>query len=84
MAAMRPTRRRTRKREPDQPTKTVADMFKARLGYQNTAENRRCVRCFQMLPDASFDVPFTPAEPLINICRGCTSRPEASYWAMRL
>lgn len=32
------------------PTISVADVFKARLGYQNTAENRRCVRCYEMLP----------------------------------
>jgi hypothetical protein len=59
----------------------MADVFKARLGYQNTAESRRCVRCFEMLPDCEFDPPFTPADPLINTCRGCVSHPQASELA---
>jgi hypothetical protein len=59
----------------------MADAFKARLGYQNTAQNRRCVRCFEMLPDALFDVPFTPAEPLINLCRGCKASQQVSPFA---
>jgi hypothetical protein len=71
------TVRRNRRQEPELPTKTAADYFKARLGYQNTSANRRCLRCFEMLPDDVFDVPFTPADPLINICRGCVARPQS-------
>lgn len=78
MAAMRPTRRRSRKTAQSAPKITMADVFKARLGYQNTAEKRRCVRCFEMLPDSDFDTSFTPADPLINRCRGCESRPQES------
>lgn len=74
MAAMRPTRRRSRKTAPSAPKISMADVFKARLGYQNTAENRRCVRCFEMRPDSDFDVPFTPANPLINVCRECSAQ----------
>lgn len=78
MAAMRPTRRRRRKTAPGAPPLSMADVFKARLGYQNSAEQRRCVRCYEMLPDSDFGTPFTPADPLINICRGCVARPQAS------
>jgi hypothetical protein len=74
-SGMTPTRRRRRSIEAAPPTKTVADMFKARLGYQNSAQHRRCVRCLEMLPDSDFDVPFTPADTTVNICRGCKSRP---------
>lgn len=75
-SGMSQTKRRRRKTPSQAPTKTVADVFMARLGYQNTAENRRCVRCYEMLPDSDFDTPFTPADPLINRCRGCESRPQ--------
>jgi hypothetical protein len=80
-SGMSQTRRRRLTAPIQAPTRTIADMFKARLGYQNTADNRRCVRCFEMLPDAAFDVPFTPAQPLTNICRGCVSRPQLSELA---
>jgi hypothetical protein len=78
---MPPTRRHKRASTDKTPTTSMADVFKARQGYRKTAENRRCVHCFEMLPDAAFDVLFTPAEPLINICRGCKSRPQASSLA---
>ena len=78
---MPPTRRHERANTDKAPKGTTADYFEARFGFQNTPENRRCVRCFEMLPDSNFDVPFTPADPLINICRGCKTRPHASSLA---
>jgi len=77
-SGMSQTRRRRLTAPIQAPTKTVADMYKARLGHQNTAENRRCVRCFEMLPDAAFDVRFTPADTTVNRCRGCVTSPQAS------
>jgi hypothetical protein len=50
---------------------TMADYFKAMLGYPNTSVNRSCVGCAEMLPDCAFDVPFTPGRPDLNICREC-------------
>jgi hypothetical protein len=34
-----------------------------------------------MLPDSDFEAPFTPADPLINVCRGCKASPQASSLA---
>lgn len=81
MAAMRPTRRRAHKTAPKVEGVTIADFFKARFGYGNTPEKRRCVRCAEMLPDCEFDVPFAPADTTVNICGGCKLRPQASSLA---
>jgi hypothetical protein len=78
---MTTTRRRKRSTEDKAPTKFLADHFKARFGYGNTAESRRCLGCLEMLPDSDFEAPFTPADPLINVCRGCKASPQASSLA---
>jgi hypothetical protein len=77
---MTPTRRYKRETAHKAPKGTMADYFKARFGHQNTAEARRCVICFDMLPDSDFDTPFTPSDTTVNICRGCeASRPASSF-----
>lgn len=71
-------RRSRRKHAPEVPTKTAADFFKARLGWQNTSSTRRCVKCLEMLPGSDFDTSYVPADTTVNICRVCKARPQAS------
>jgi hypothetical protein len=67
-----------RKSKPEEvPTMSVADMFKAKLGWKRSTEpfhttaKRECGACGQILPGSEFDVPITPGRPDLNLCREC-------------
>ena len=79
------TRRRNRKITIEVPsTPTVADQFKAALGWRpsttpfHTSANRECGSCHAIKPGGEFDVPVTPGRPDLNLCRECSaSRPPS-------
>ncbi|MFZ3345271.1 hypothetical protein, partial [Mycobacterium sp.] len=63
----------------EQPTMSMADMFKARLGWKpsqgqpfHTSANRECGDCRAIKPGSEFDTPVTPGRPDLNICRECS------------
>jgi hypothetical protein len=61
-----------------QPEQTVANYFKARLGWKPSMEpfhptaNRECGSCHDIKPGSEFDVPMTPGCPWLNVCRECS------------
>jgi len=60
------------------PEWTVADHFKAVLGWKPSTEpfyttaNRECGSCREIKPGSEFDVPITPGCPWLNVCRECS------------
>ena len=78
MAGMSPTRRRKRKPVDTGPKITMADHFKALLGWRpslapfHTSANRECGGCHEIKPGSEFDVPITPGRPHLNTCRDCS------------
>lgn len=75
------TVRRNRKQEPEPPAVSMADMFKARLGWKpsqpqpfHTAARRECGGCNAVKPGSEFDVRVTPGRPDLNICRECPAQ----------
>jgi|GEM_PF-3062711 hypothetical protein len=81
MVRVKARHRNSRKPKPveHQPTKTVADYFKDRLGWKpsqrpfHTTANRECGGCGAVKPGSEFGVPVTPGRPELNTCRECST-----------
>jgi hypothetical protein len=75
-----PTRRRKPKPSAEAaPSPTVADYFRAALGWKpaasqpfHTTANRECGSCRTIKPGSEFEVPVTPGRPDLDLCRGCS------------
>jgi hypothetical protein len=70
----------TKPKPKEPPTMSMADYFKARLGWKepsqqtfHTSANRQCGGCKAVKPGSEFDVPITPGRPYLNICRECSA-----------
>lgn len=67
-----------KRNEPETPETTVADLFKAKLGWRpswqpfRTIANRQCGGCKDIKLGSEFNVPITPGQPDLNTCRECS------------
>jgi hypothetical protein len=75
------TRRKRREGPQVAHTPSMADIFKARLGWKepsnpqpfHTTARRECGSCKEIKPGSEFDVPVTPGCPWLNVCRKCSA-----------
>lgn len=73
------TRRKSQHTAALAPGPSMADIFKAKLGWKpstepfHTSANRQCGSCRDILPGNEFDLPVTPGRPGLNVCRECST-----------
>ena len=79
-AVRRNSTKRVQEPEPE-PKLSVIDVFKARLGWKPqrshpfyTTARRECGCCNLIMPCTELDVPITPHQPDLNVCRECENR----------
>ncbi len=82
MAGSMGTTRRYRREAKAEPSQSVADWYKAQLGYIpstrpfTTTANVKCGRCLEIKSGCEFEQPLIPGR--MCVCASCSTKPKAT------